>query len=46
MSLSPEVAEEWYGKICRLKVDRARAEPAPHKPLLLLVFFDVVDFWM
>ncbi len=36
-------AEEWLGKICRLKVDRARPEPAPHKPLLLLVFFDMLE---
>ncbi len=43
MSLPMSVAEEWYGKICRLKVDRARQEPAPHKPLLLLVFFDMLE---
>ena len=43
MDFLPEVADDWYRKICRLKVDRARAEPAPHKPLLLLVFFDMVE---
>ena len=43
MGLPAGVAEEWFGRICRLKVDRARAEPAPHKPLLLLVFFDMVE---
>jgi len=35
MSMPVSDAEEWLGKICRLKVDRARPEPAPHKPLFL-----------
>ena len=43
MSLPESNAEEWYDRICRLKVDRARPEPAPHKPLLLLVFFDMLE---
>ena len=43
MCLAVSGAEEWFGKICRLKVDRARPEPAPHKPLLLLVFFDMLE---
>lgn len=43
MSLPESKAEEWYGRICRLKVDRARPEPAPQKPLLLLVFFDMLE---
>ncbi|MGA2705544.1 MAG: HNH endonuclease [Isosphaeraceae bacterium] len=43
MSLPVSAAEDWYGRICRLKVDRARPEPAPHKPLLLLVFFDMLE---
>ena len=43
MTLPMSDAKEWLGKICRLKVDRARPEPAPHKPLLLLVFFDMLE---
>ena len=43
MSLPMSEVEEWLGKICRLKVDRARPEPAPHKPLLLLVIFDILE---
>src|SRR5271157_6545504 len=43
MSMPVSDAEEWLGKICRLKVDRARPEPAPHKPLFLLVFFDMLE---
>lgn len=43
MSMPVSDAEEWLGKICRLKVDRARPEPAPHKPLLLLVFLDLLE---
>jgi putative restriction endonuclease len=34
-------AEFWYGKIANLRVDRARGEPAPHKPLLLMAVFDM-----
>jgi putative restriction endonuclease len=43
MGVQLETSEAWYGKICHLKVDRARADPAPHKPLLLLVFLDLVE---
>src|SRR3954451_2239628 len=36
-------AEVWYGKIANLRVDRARGEPAPHKPLLLMAVFDMME---
>jgi putative restriction endonuclease len=36
-------AETWYGKISNLRVDRARGEPAPHKPLLLMAVFDMME---
>jgi len=31
----------WLGKFSKLRVDRARGDPAPHKPLLLLVVCDL-----
>jgi putative restriction endonuclease len=33
-------AEERLGKLARLKVDKARGDPAPHKPLLLLLVLE------
>src|SRR5437588_1227009 len=36
-------AEEWLGRLARLKVDRARGDPAPHKPLLLLVVLELAE---
>jgi putative restriction endonuclease len=33
----------WLRKMSRLKVDRARGDPAPHKPLLLLVVLDLAE---
>lgn len=33
----------WLGKIATLRIDRARGDPAPHKPLLLLVILEMVD---
>jgi putative restriction endonuclease len=33
----------WLNKMARLKVDRARGNPAPHKPLLLLVILDLAE---
>ena len=33
----------WLGKFSKLRVDRARGDPAPHKPLLLLVLCDLVE---
>jgi putative restriction endonuclease len=35
--------EEWLGRLARLKVDRAKGDPAPHKPLLLLVILEVAE---
>jgi putative restriction endonuclease len=34
---------EWLAKLASLKVDRARGDPAPHKPLLLLAVMDMID---
>jgi putative restriction endonuclease len=36
-------AEQWLGKCASLKVDRARGDPAPHKPLLLLVVLELAE---
>ncbi len=36
-------AEEWLAKLTQLKVDRARGDPAPHKPLLLLVLLQLAE---
>jgi putative restriction endonuclease len=36
-------AEQWLGKLGHLKVDRARGNPAPHKPLLLLVALEMAE---
>jgi len=33
----------WLNQIATLKVDRASGDPAPHKPLLLLVVLDLVE---
>jgi len=33
----------WLKQITALKVDKARGDPAPHKPLLLLVVFDLAE---
>jgi putative restriction endonuclease len=33
----------WLGKLSKLRVDRARGDPAPHKPLLLLVLCDLAE---
>jgi putative restriction endonuclease len=33
----------WLHKIETLRIDRARGDPAPHKPLLLLVILDMAD---
>jgi putative restriction endonuclease len=35
--------EKWLKKIAKLRIDRARGTPAPHKPLLLLVIFDLAE---
>lgn len=36
-------AESLLSRLSRLKVDRARGDPAPHKPLLLLAALDLID---
>ena len=35
--------EQWLGKLVQLKVDQARGDPAPHKPLLLLVILELAE---
>src|SRR5262249_56405938 len=35
--------EQIRGKLASLKVDRARGDPAPHKPLLLLVVLELAE---
>lgn len=36
-------SDYWLAKFSKLRVDRARGDPAPHKPLLLLVLCDLVE---
>ena len=36
-------AAQWLGKLAHLKVDKARGDPAPHKPLLLLVVLELAE---
>jgi hypothetical protein len=33
----------WLGKFSKLRIDRARGDPAPHKPLLLLALCDLAE---
>src|SRR5437870_4472764 len=35
--------EQWLGKLAKLKPDKARGDPAPHKPLLLLVVLELAE---
>jgi putative restriction endonuclease len=35
--------EYWLAKLANLRVDRARGDPAPHKPLLLLVVLELAE---
>ena len=35
--------EYWLHKLATLRIDRARGNPAPHKPLLLLVILEMVE---
>ena len=40
----PAVAQEfWLAKLASLRVDRARGDPAPHKPLLLLIVLELAE---
>jgi hypothetical protein len=34
---------QWLAKLAKLKVDKARGDPAPHKPLLLLVILEMAE---
>lgn len=36
-------ADYWLSKFAKLRVDRARGDPAPHKPLLLLTLCDLAE---
>ncbi len=36
-------ADHWLHKLATLKVDRARGDPAPHKPFLLLVVLEMAE---
>jgi putative restriction endonuclease len=36
-------SDEWLGRLAKLKVDKATGDPAPHKPLLLLVVLDLAE---
>jgi hypothetical protein len=38
-----DIEAYWLKKIATLKVDKARGDPAPHKPLLLLVLLDLAE---
>lgn len=33
----------WLHKLATLKIDRARGDPGPHKPFLLLVILEMAD---
>lgn len=35
--------EYWLHKLATLRIDRARGNPAPHKPLLMLVIMEMVE---
>jgi putative restriction endonuclease len=34
-------SDDWLGRLAKLKVDKASGDPAPHKPLLLLVVLEL-----
>ncbi len=36
-------ADRWLAKLAKLNPDKARGDPAPHKPLLLLVLLDLAE---
>lgn len=42
-SRGPGRSDYWLAKFSKLRVDRARGDPAPHKPLLLLVVCDLAE---
>src|SRR4051812_6383502 len=39
----PVTPKQWLKRLATLKVDRARGDAAPHKPLLLLVAIDMAE---
>jgi putative restriction endonuclease len=41
--LAMATLDQWLQKIARLKVDKARGDPAPHKPLLLLSVLEIAE---
>ena len=38
-----DITAYWLKQVATLKVDKARGDPAPHKPLLLLVILDLIQ---
>jgi len=36
-------ADQWLTKLAKLKLDKARGDPAPHKPILLLVVLELAE---
>lgn len=43
MNTALATKEEWLAKLAKLKVDKAHGDPAPHKPLLLLVVLELAE---
>jgi putative restriction endonuclease len=41
--ISMATKDQWLGKLANLKIDRASGDPAPHKPLLLLVVLELAE---
>lgn len=41
--MGPVSRERWLAKLRKLRVDAARGDPAPHKPLLLLVTIELAE---
>jgi len=39
----PDVLTLYSNKFRKLRIDRARGNPAPHKPLLLLAVIDLIE---
>lgn len=39
----PDVLTFYLNKFAKLRIDRARGNPAPHKPLLLLAIIDLIE---
>src|SRR5436190_498659 len=37
------IRERWLAKLAKLRVDWAKGDPAPHKPLLLLVIIELAE---